>query len=368
LNLALVQAARTLYPDVATIVKTELHRLESFTDDLRRVSKNFRSCYLDKTSLCGQMAFASQRSVLTEEIIEELYDRHLGPGKAEARLAPLFESTSSLVRWRGNNPEEIEENILNFGRKVFENMRSLRAVDLLKQQLRAKHDAAIRVRQLLNEAAPLWTFDAANLGQAFNVQENTFVGMENSDDAEMKNHFLNLNPRTVIEATGDPHAVAVTVLRRGMPLHGLRRMGEFRSHYLNLLKNRNGMLHLDDKMALTRDVMPSIVHQVEMSPETAFTLGLAFGIVKQYEDSGIYYLRFEQGGTICELSADRLDSAILLGANESLLVELGKRIQTLVADQGSTDSSEALQAYLMDGTLHEWEKTCLTRYIELLQA
>ena len=98
LNLALVQAARELYLEVENAATFRLSRLEQFSERLHGATRQFKQG-LDTTELCGEIDFALQRSVLTPDIIDALYQHYLGKGGAEGRVPALLEAYGSLDNW-----------------------------------------------------------------------------------------------------------------------------------------------------------------------------------------------------------------------------------------------------------------------------
>lgn len=365
LNLALVQSASTLYPDVTNIATSNLERLDTFTGDLNRLVRTFKN-RLETTPLCGERDFASQRSVLTSDLIDELYSRFLGPGQSEARLTPLIERSGSLVEWRNYSQEDVEARLLSYGRQVFEGMHELRVEDLLNRQLTSRSVAEARIRELQDKAAPLWTYDPFILGQTYSLADQTFLGMETVAATDLKQQFERVNPSTAFEATGDRHSLIVTILRQGMPLFGLRRMREFRQHYLDSLRSRRQPLHLDEAMGLIRDIMPSTIERIELDPSTTFAVGLALELFKQQED-GSYIAETHVGKLVGEFVLDKVESVILLGADEKLWSSMANEIQTVVAGKGTKETGKDLSKFLSATEISPWEQVCIENYMGLLQ-
>nr|HPL29482.1 tubulin-like doman-containing protein [Anaerolineae bacterium] len=365
LSLTLVRRASDLYPEIRALAEVELERLDRFLDDLYSLVRTFKG-RLDTAPLCGDIDFALQRSVLTAEIVEEQYTRFLGQGKADARLTPLLEQAGTLDQWPGRALEEIEAGFLSYGEQVFAGMRELKAEDLLGQQMATQMQAEVLIRGILDNAAPLWTYDPFSLGQAHKPPEQTLVGLEAPDASELGPQFAKVNPMIRCEATNDPHSLIVTTLRRGLPLFALRRMGQFSRHYLNAVKGQSLPLHIEDEMALVPDVMYQEHSDVALDAPTAFSVGAATGLVMQRDD-GVYAVTDTKGKEIAELSTERLDSVILLGADGRLLYTLTGLVQAHVSEKGTADATAELKDYLAQAEIDAWEETCITRYIELLR-
>jgi hypothetical protein len=365
LNMALVQAANTLFPDITNIVNAEAQQMEQFTNTLQKLARNFKS-RLDPDPLCGEMDFASQRSVLTPEIIEELYQQQLGAGEIEARISPLMDQAGALDRWQEYSSAEIEEKLLVYGRQVFAEMRNLHVEALLSRRISSKMPAEYLIKELQDKSAPLWTYDSTSLGQTSRLEGITIAGMESHGNSEFMPVFKNVSPGTVFEDTGDCHSLVVTSLRKGMPLFGLYRMDEFRRNYLEGIRSNKEPLHVDDESALTGDINPPS-EQVDLDAPTTFAVGLALGIVKQ-DSGGVYRATSPGSKSSRELTANKVEAVILLGADEKFLAQLNDDLHKLVSKKGTTETARELETFLEQMSLSRWERVRIERYISLLHA
>lgn len=365
LDLALVQAAASLYPDIIAATDTELDRLMDFTNQLHGLTRAYKS-RLDMAPLCGEIGFALQRSVLTEETIGTLYLDYVTPG-LDGHLAKMIEQNGSLVACREWSSQEIEGRFLNYSRKVFEKMQELRVDSLLKDRMDTPAKTDRLVRELRDIAAPLWMYDQFTLGQTFTIVAKTFVGMDTTVDNDFRHQFMMVDQDVQFEATNDPQSLIVTSVRRGMPLFGLRRMEGFQEHYLDGVQNRGRTLHLEDDDALTQDLMPSSISQAELEYATAFAVALALGLIKPREDK-MLVLTDASGKGAKELSTDRVEAAILLSTDAKRLNALTNDIQEVVSKMGVSETVQELEKYIRQQKLSNWEKDRIQRYIELLKA
>lgn len=364
LGLMLVQTASTLYPDVTVIADAELGQLKRFADGLTHTARVLRE-RIDPEKLCGEIDFALQRSVLTEEAIDDLYVRYLGLGKAEARVTALLNDTGTLDTWPALPPPAIESALLTYGRRVFAPMHELRAEGLLKKQLPTDSATERRLREFQDKAAPLWTYDQFSLGQTHATDDRTFVGLEDLDSSEIKKSLENLNPATVFATTGDPYSIIVSSVRRNMPLFALRRMSEFRQHYLSAVTRLTPPLHVDDDMALSRDLAATSVERTDIDAIQAFAVGRAFGFVIQRND-GTYGVLSNTRAGMSWLCPDAIRSVILLGADEKLWLHLAGLIEARVAEEGIVQSSAVLNGFLGQATVANWERSHIERFVNLL--
>ncbi len=364
LGLMLVDTASTLYPDVTVIADTELSQLKRFADELTRTARVLRD-RIAPDALCGEIDFALQRSVLTEEIVDELYGRYLGQGKAEARVTALLSDMGTLDTWPAQSSQAVEANLQTYGRRVFSPMHELRAEGLLKRQLATESETERRMREFQDKAAPLWTYDQFSLGQAHATDDRTYVGLADPDASEIKRSLEKINPSTVFAATGDSYSVIVSSIRRNMPLFALRRMNEFRQHYLGAIAHLPLLVHLEDNMALSSDLAATSIERTEWSAVTAFAVGRAFEFVTRGDDGTYGVPSMTQMGTSW-LCPDAIRSVILLGANEKLWLHLAELIEAKVANEGVDTSVVTLNDYLSQPALTDWERRHIEQFVSLL--
>jgi hypothetical protein len=365
LNLALVQAARSLYPDVINVARQEKERLNKFVSGLQETAHRQRKS-LDEITLSGEISFTLQRSVITDEIADELYDHHLGEGGTNARLTPFIAEYGQLTKWMNKPLENFEKGLFDFCQRVFESMRELRVEDLLSRQMSSVTKAEKLVRELEDEAAPLWTYDQFSLGQTFGLFYQSFVGMDAATKSDFKQAFTRVNQSTIFEVIDDPYSIIYTSIRRGIPLHGLRRMHEFRKHYLDVIRNMGEPLHLDDELALSPDVFAG-TSRIKLDPPTGFAVGSAFGLVKKQED-GIYALIDAKGNLTGKLAKGRIESAILLGVEEKMMHALAAEIQRTASKTGAKEAVELLQKYKSGAKVSPWETSRIQQFIALLNS
>ena len=366
LNLALVNAASLLYPELVREANKELERLQKVTTDFLNVGRKFKAA-LDPQPLCGEIRFALQRSVLTEELVEELYQNYLGTGKAGARLAPLVEDKGQLPEWIDLTQNEIEQMLLDFGRRVFAPMRDLRVETILEREMDSQSRAERMLSQAQDKAAALWTYDQFKLGQDSILTGQTFIGMETSLEGNFKKNFVRVNQATIFEPIDDPYSIIITQVRCGMPLFGLRRIEEFRKNYLEVLKSEGEPLHLGDELTISPDLLPEHDLPGKLDPAMAFALALAFGFIK-HQASGQYVIQDTKVPFLSDLTRYAAESAVLLGADEITLNYLSGRIQSHASQKGGKETIHTLTNYLDKAELEAWQRRHIMQYIDLLQS
>lgn len=314
-RLALAQTAASLYPDIKTLADGQKQRLDGLGASLQALLRVFRS-RLNTDSMCGQIGFALQNSVLTLDLINTLYLDELGENGVSGRVMPLMESAGSLDQWVEQEPEDLEEKILDYSCTVFSGMKNLRAVDLLNKQI-VSMPTTQRQRfasDLINKAAPLWSYDAFRMGQNPVLVDQAFAGTPIVETRnEIRNQLVALRQDIYFDDLEDTRAVIVTALRRGMPLFGLRRLDSFRGHYLEAVKEEGKAFHVEDELAIRPDLMPQDANATRMDAATIFSVGRAVGLIQPRED-GVYCFNDAQAVQDVALSVHKTDSVILLGA------------------------------------------------------
>ncbi|MCS7059999.1 MAG: tubulin-like doman-containing protein [Anaerolineae bacterium] len=366
LSLITAQAARTVYSDVMTTAERRLNRLEQFGETLRDLARTYHR-RVEETHLVGAIDFSLQRSALTEMMVDALYRRYAGATDDEAHTYALMERVGPLDRWLDWSREQIELSILDYTESLFAPMREVR-VESLAREL---DDLDRLARELNDRSAPLCGFNVYHAGQSPISTVQTFIGLESPDQSELRAIFERVNPLAVFETTGDPHAVVVTSVRRGMPLFSLLRLGDLRRNYFDVLRQRSEPLHLEDELALTADLAAlssGLPDQMQSDPGSAFALGLAFGLIgRDGPPDGLYVAHDATGAVIARLASQRLESAVLLGADDKLLARINQLIQERLASQSSVELARQLTSYRQRSDLSDWERRRLDECIALLR-
>lgn len=367
LSLMLAQTARSLYADVISIAERRLSQLERFSGMLHQLAREYRQ-RAEQTPLTGNIDFSLQRSVLTEASVEALYRRYAGRNDNEAHAYALVEKIGALDRWLEWRSEEVNLSILEYGASVFAPMNELHVEALAREQPNLE-----RVTRELNDwAAPLCPFNVYHAGQMPVSSAQTFIGLEASDQSELRELFERVNPTAIFESTGNRFAITLTSVRRGMPLFGLLRLSDFRRSYFDALRRRVEPLHLDDEMALTPDLnaMSSAeLGYAQIDPGSVFAIGLAFGLITR-DSSGpdsVYVARDDDGNEIARLAPERLESAVLLGADDKLLARLDGLIQERLASKNAGELARDLTSYLQRADISAWERRRVEAYIAMLR-
>ncbi|HEY9077703.1 MAG TPA: tubulin-like doman-containing protein [Anaerolineaceae bacterium] len=363
LKQALVQEACGLYPEIIQVANAELDRLNEFSECLQRLSREYK-IRLNKINLTGEMGFSLQRSVLTMDTVDKLYREYIGTGGAQAHLTPLVESVGAISKWRRKSIEEINAQLMTYARGVFKQVDDLRAEDLLVAQSPTLAQLEARVREFQDKAAPLWSPDTYSLGMTTSLADKFFYIAEGNATGDLRRRFGQATVSTAFETFVERHSLIISMVKRGMPLFGLKRMEQFRRGYLDTVRAGNRILHLEDELAVGQDLKPSTV--LDMDAPTAFSLGCVLDFIRIRDDS-VYTVKIKGVKNPYPLSNRRVYSVVLLENDHKLHQSLVEEINEKVASLGVKEVAELLETHLESGKVSGWEEARLKNYLAILQ-
>ncbi len=372
LNLAAIDEAIPLYQDVAAAASDEVKWLEQFCFLLHDIAVEFkRQAREMKPGLCGEMEFAWQKSILNEKLIETLYQRYLGKNGIVPRFQALIDQLHTVDEWKDLRQENIVDKIVTFCKGIFAPMQELTIEDVLKETELITPDLAQQyIRTLQDKSAPLITCNNLVLAQSAMPLRQTLVGIAEESETGFRTQFEQVIPQTIFEPTGDKHSLIVTSIRKRIPIYSLSRINEMKRRYLDAVESRHEALHVEGKLALIPDVAASLIpgasHHV-LSGATAFALGRQLNLIKQ-DDSGKYAILDPDGHSVSALTNGRIESAVLLGADESVLASMSDWIETVGASKGNEPFAGDLKEYLRAADVADWERTAIKDYILQLLA
>jgi hypothetical protein len=137
-----------------------------------------------------------------------------------------------------------------------------------------------------------------------------------------------------------------------VPLFALRRIGQYRSHYAEMLWRGKLPIHTTNKLALTGDLIP--MRRLKTHATTLFAVGLALGLV-QRERTGRYIAPRGNHRSI-RLSTQKERSAALMSMDASTCREVERRLNRLLAQEGPTTLRTRLENYTVNApNLADWE-------------
>jgi hypothetical protein len=296
------------------------------------------------------------QSVVDKEIAHTFYARAVP--NLERATTLLMQQTDPLSDWLARATELGEQ----FGPWVDEQLSSLCAVHLDKHLRSFTISEALTHRQegiehlvqgLIESARPLWNYDPRYLRRA-TTQRLTFVSVDADSPAwlDVAHPLAQACPDAIVHSTDDGSTLTVLNIHLGVPLFALRRIGQYRNHYAEMLWRGKLPIHTTSKLALASDLIP--MRRLKTKATTLFAVGLALGVV-QRERSGRYVAPRGSNKTI-RLSAQKERSAALMGMDASTCREVERRLGRLLDQVGPTTLDARLDAYTESASdLADWE-------------
>ena len=206
------------------------------------------------------------------------------------------------------------------------------------------------LQRLFDNAQPMWNHDPYLLRQA-KTQRLTLVG---SNAAHLVRSTLNeIRPAAILVNTEDPYRLIVMSVHRGVPLFALRRLGEYRTHYAEMLRHSKLPAHSARDLALADDPFP-VCPPEQPAAASLFAAGLALRIVQRDPDGR--YLAPQDRTRMVRLSADKVRAAALIGMNGQICREIGRQLDLLIATRGPAAIQSALEGYMATTPgIEDWE-------------
>ncbi len=210
------------------------------------------------------------------------------------------------------------------------------------------------LQRMLDSARPLWSYDPRVLRRA-KTERMTLVGSDVSASGwERVMASLRSNAaQPVAVDTGDPGALLLLRVHRGMPAFALRRIGEYRAHYAEMLWHSKLPLHTTRAARLEDDLYPR-QRGTRQPAVILFAGGLAMGIVRRGAD-GRYRAPRPSGESIA-LSRHKDRSVALLGMDGAACRAVQRQLDGLLTGTNKDAASAALDEYVTSiADLEDWE-------------
>jgi hypothetical protein len=303
------------------------------------------------------------QSVIDQEMAEAFYARAVP--NLERSTTTLIEKGGPLSRWLKESLELGD----GFAGWVDEQIASLSALHLDKSVRRLTISDALTHRQddiqrltqaLIESAQPMWNYDPRLLGRV-STQRLTFVSVDADSPAwtEVAHSLAKVCPDAIIHNTDDSSTLTILNIHLGVPLFALRRIGQYRGHYAELLWRGKLPVHTTNKLTLASDLIP--MRRLEMQVHTLFAVGLALGVV-QREPSGRYVAPRGDSKTI-RLSTQKERSAALMGMDAATCREVERRLRHILDQEGGKALRDRLRKYASTAPgLTDWEIAQIARF------
>jgi hypothetical protein len=189
----------------------------------------------------------------------------------------------------------------------------------------------------------------------------TFVSVDADSPAwqEVAPLFQKAYPDAFVHNTAEKSTLTVLNIHLGVPLFALRRIGQYRGHYAEMLWRGRLPVHTTGRLTLVGDLIP--MRRLKTHATTLFAVGLALGVVTR-ERNGRYVAPRGNNQTI-RLSTQKERSVALMGMDASTCREVERRLQRLVAREGPATLRRRLGEYTAAASnLADWEMTNIHRF------
>ena len=210
------------------------------------------------------------------------------------------------------------------------------------------------LQRMLDSARPLWSCDpqAVRRGKT----ERTMLVGGDASASGWERIIASLRGSTaqpVLVDTGDPGALVMLRIHRGMPAFALRRIGEYRAHYAEMLWHSKLPLHTTREARLGEDLYPKR-HRVKQPVAALFAGGVAMGIINRGADERFRAPRPRGEAIVLSRQKDR--SVALTSMDGAACRAVQRALDALLEGADSEAASAALDEYVTSvPDLEDWE-------------
>jgi hypothetical protein len=296
------------------------------------------------------------QSVVDREMADYFYARAV-PSLKRVTSA-LLQKAGPPTKWLSRSLEKNErlshsiyEQITGAGTENLE--ASVRRFTVAEALTRREANVGRLIESLIDSAQPLWNFDPRFLRRA-RTQRLTFVSgdTENPAWSEVADAISQSCPDAISHHTDDSGSLTVLLIHLGVPLFALRRIGQYRNHYAELLWRGRLPVHTTNSLALISDLVP--IRRLGASASVLFATGLALGVVHREPDGR--YIAPRGRNTTIRLSAQKERSVALMGMDGSTCRAVQRQLDSILAEQGAEAVCARLDEYTTSFPgLADWE-------------
>ena len=285
-----------------------------------------------------------QVSAGKDGFLEELMDEIGYIADWEARYSDPPEPLSS---WLGEQLSRVG------ARYVEQHVSALYVLDMMVRDA-SPSDLQRDLQRMLETARPLWNYDPHILRRA-KTQHMTLIGVDTSGSgwANIVGPLSKIHPDVIPFDTGDPFAMAVLCVHRGMPLFALRRIGEYRAHYAESLWRSKLPVHTMRTLALSEDLIP-FRRRTKVPTRVLFAVGHALGSIVRDADGR--YIAPRPGSQTIRLSMGKERAVALMSMDEATCREVQRQLEALIASKSKHALHTILEEYMtVMPDLKDWE-------------
>jgi hypothetical protein len=230
---------------------------------------------------------------------------------------------------------------------------NMSVMDVLTQGM-SEQEVSQVLQHMFESAHPLWNYEPRALRTA-KTQRLTLLSLDTSGSAwaNLVAPLVKIHPNVIPADTGDPFTMAFVHIHRGLPLFALRRIGEYRAHYAEMLWHSKLPIHTTSTLALVDDLLP-FRRRPKLTTATLFAMGLALGSISLNAEGR--YLAPRPNGRGIRLSSRKERSVALMGMDEAACREVRRQLEARISKEGKDAVRVALDEYLtVVPGLEDWE-------------
>jgi hypothetical protein len=356
----LTRAIRTVYSTTQDAIEQVEQELAPLVSQLEATASHFehqaKQSMRDLSELATPGPF---RSVVGPEQAEQFFVRNVPDG--DQFVSAVTQQLGTIVDWQSQSSSSgqslsawLGDQLSHVGSQYLQQrVRRLDVLDMMSSQ--GSQSRTYRdLQQMFESARPLWNYDPRVLRRA-KTQRMTLLGVDTSGPAwvDTVGPLSKLHPDVIPIDTGDPFTVAALCVHRGLPLFALRRIGEYRAHYAEMLWHSKLPVHTMRTFALTDDLIPTR-QRTNLPAVALFAVGLALGSVTC--DSNGRYAAPRARAQAIRLSTDKERSVALMSMNSAACREVQRQLDEVIATKGKQAIRTILDEYMtVMPSLEDWE-------------
>lgn len=353
-------AASALYQQIRAAIGGLDDGLDQLTNRLAESAEGMAALEQKATAtLAGQARPGPWQSLLTPSLAERIYRR--SEGDLETHLPAAVEALGPPGNWATCQADDLTSQILAYAHDYFQGVGSLRAQDVLGQQLSTSEDLSQWLAELLRRAAPRCAFSAVTRSQSRVPSRVAQVLItDGPPDSELSTLFTALAPDAQVLHTGNAQTIAVVSMRWGLPAFALRRMNQYWAAYASALQQRDLSMHISPEDLLLPEPIPA---QIGLPVRTAL-FAVALGLELIHRDAAGSFLVKNASGQPVSLGDRKETAAVLLGRWSAGARALHRAVRATIASLGDRVVTDRLQRYLHSvEDLTAWERQTIKQLI-----
>ena len=356
-------AASVLYQQIRRTISELGNGLDQIARRLVEAADNMTTVEQKATeTMADQARPGPWQSLLTPSLAERIY--RLNVGDMETHLPAAVEALGLPENWAICPTDVLISQILAYALNYFQDVRSLRVTDVLREQSPVSEDLSQQLAELFHRAAPQCAFSDVTPSQSRVPSRIAHVLILGGPaDAELSTLFTASLPDAQVLNTGNTQTVVVVSMRWGLPVFALRRLNQYWKAYAGALQQKDVSMHTFPQDLLLPEPIPAPVGL----PDRAALFAVALGLELIGQDAAGSFLVKDTSGQPMSLGDRKEIAAVLLGQWSGGARALHREIRATIASLGGRAAADRLQYYLNSTVdLTAWERRAVKQFIASL--